>query len=207
MPIRFTCFFSYPHLDDAELMRHFVEKLSEALQESLKLYLGKTEFFLDLRLRPGDIFDETIATALCQSLCMIAIYVPPYEESSYCRREYEAMEQLEARRKAKLSRLDLRGRGMIIPVVFRGKEETLPAKITGKYQYYNLSRFAPKAQSLLGNKKYAEQIDEMAQWIAELYHAVANTDLCSDCDGFSLPTDGEAPPWRSAAPTQLPFPR
>jgi len=207
MPVRFTCFFSYPHIDDAELMKDFVEKLAEALQESLKLYLGKTEFFLDTkRLRPGYIFDETIAAALCQSLCMIAVYVPPYEDRMYCLREYEAMERLEAARKARLNRPDLRDRGMIIPVVFRGKKENLPAKITGRVQYYNLSRFAPRAQSLLGNKKHAEEIDEIAQSIAELYKAVANTDVCSDCDGFTLPAEAEVKPWRESAPAP-PFPR
>jgi len=208
MAIRFTCFFSYPHIDDAELMRNFVEKLSEALQESLKLYLGKTDFFVDMkRLKPGYIFDETIAAALCQSLCLIAVYVPPYEDRSYCLREYEAMERLEAVRKAHLNRPELRDKGMIIPVVFRGLPDNLPAKITQRYTYYNLSKFAPKAQSLLGNKKYASEIDEIAQTIAELYKAVKNTDMCSDCDGFTLPATAEIKPWRETLPPEPQFPR
>jgi hypothetical protein len=158
-------------------------------------------------MRPGYIFDETIASALCQSLCMIAIYVPPYEDRAYCLREYEAMERLEAARKARLNRPELRDKGMIIPVVFRGKPESLPSKITNRYHYYNLSKFAPRAQSLLGNKKYAEEIDEIAQSIAELYRAVVNTDLCSDCDGFLLPDEAELKPWRDTAPPQPQFPR
>ena len=202
--MKFTCFISYPHLD-AELMTDFINELAEALRQSITLYLANAEIFVDLkRLKPGYVFDASIASALCQSLCLIAVYVPPYEERAYCLREFEGMERLEGVRKARLKLPELFDKGMIIPIVFRGKD--LPSKITKRYQYFDLSRFTPGAQSLLKNRKYAVAIDEIAQYVAALSKAVAGTDVCADCDAYVLPAESDVAPWRQK-PMESPFPR
>jgi hypothetical protein len=62
MPPRFTCFISYPRLDNALLMRELVDDLEVAVRELLKLDLGETEVFVDeSQLRPGAKLDDRIA--------------------------------------------------------------------------------------------------------------------------------------------------
>lgn len=203
MQPRFTCFISYPRLDDALFMRKFVDALEFALKETLKLHLGKTEFFVDVnQLTPGTRVDEGIAGALCDSLCLIAVYVPIYEQRTYCLREYEAMERLEKKRRA--LHAVLRRKGMIIPVIYRRHVDGLPEKIT-RYVPADLTGFAPTSQSLLRNRRFLREIETIAQHIVELKKAVGDADLCSDCDEFELPTAEEVKPWRPAP--EPPFPR
>lgn len=91
MPFKYACFISYPH-GQYELMKSFIEQLKKALNNYLEPLLDE-EVYIDVdRLEPGYHYNEALAKAICQSICMIVVYSPKYERHSYCLREYQAME-------------------------------------------------------------------------------------------------------------------
>src|SRR4051812_35751103 len=119
MPFKYACFISYCH-GQGELMRRFIDELTRALKNCIDPYLDEEVYIDQERLQPGFSYNEALAMAICQSLCMIVVYVPKYERHPYCLREFRAMEILEERRFRLLSEQSRRHRRMIIPVLFRG---------------------------------------------------------------------------------------
>jgi hypothetical protein len=71
-----------------------------------------------LRSVPGAHYPVELSRNLCRSVCMIAILVPEYFESSWCKAEWDAMVKLERERVA-----DPGTGGFIIPILFRGDKE------------------------------------------------------------------------------------
>lgn len=205
MPLRYSCFISYCH-GEGELMRRFIEDLTAALKTYLDPYFDQDEqIYIDQeRLRPGYLYNEALATALCQSACMVVVYVPKYERHAYCRREFEAMERIEARRRqiAKVSR----ERGMIIPVILRGSP--VPEKLRGRRQMLDFSKYTTVTTKITRNRKYVEEIDRVAQAINAVYQELkkAEPEICSNCNDFALPTEQEAQPW-TTAPAEPVYPR
>jgi hypothetical protein len=208
MPMPCTCFISYPHVD-AGFFRDFVEELHTALQDRIRLLKRDANVILDFkRLQPGFIFDETISKDICRAVCMVVVYVPAYDESPYCLREFEAMEQLQERRRSRLNRSDLADKGMIIPIIFRGDEKDLPARIAGRYQYLNLSKITPRSGAFL-RQKNSQKLDDIATRVIALYRAMEANEpaICGDCDAYSLPPERDLRPWRAAPAAEQAFPR
>jgi len=208
--MKYTCFISYPDLDEPDLLL-FVEQLKNALTSELKYQLDKAvEVYVDKKkITPGMLFNPAIAAALCQSLCMVVVYMPPYETHQYCLREFAAMEKLEKQRKDLMKRADLNDKGMIIPIILRKRKKDLkdlPKQISGERQVFDLSQFALQAESLKRDKIYADEIRKIAEYIAEVQGIVdeAQADLCGGCDGFVLPAEDEVKPWREKPPALFP---
>ena len=87
----------------------------EALEERIQFYLTVNRSIYrdkDLRSKPGIPYPQELSTQLCESVCMIAVLVPDYQESSWCKAEWKAMEELEQQRLDKPERREL-----IIPVL------------------------------------------------------------------------------------------
>ena len=82
--IRYGCFFSYAHGRHPHMIR-FKNDLAEALKCYLEPHFdNESELFIDTeQLGGGDDLDRRIATALCESVCMIVIYTPKYEAHGY----------------------------------------------------------------------------------------------------------------------------
>ena len=135
---------------------------------------------------------------------MIVVYVPKYERHAYCRREFEAMERIENRRK-QLAKVG-REKGMIIPVILRGSP--VPEKLKGRRQLLDFSKYTTVSPKISRNRKYVEDIDKVAQAIYAVYQELkkAEQDICSHCEEFSLPPEQEAQPW-TAAPAEPAYPR
>jgi len=133
MPFKYACFISYCHGKEV-LVKTFIEELKKALKSHIDPYLDEDVCVDEGRLRGGDFYNERIAEAICQSICMIVVYTPKYERHSYCIREYAAMELLEERRLRLVEPVGPK-RGLIIPIIFRG-EEDLPLKIKDQRHYY-----------------------------------------------------------------------
>ncbi len=208
MPMPCTCFISYPHID-AEFFTDFVEEFQAALQGRIRMLKRDANVILDIkRLQPGFIFDEAISKDICRAVCMVVIYVPAYEESSYCLREFEAMELLQAARRLRLNRPDLNDKGMIIPIIFRGDGRELPPRIAGRYQYLNLSKVTPRTSAFL-RQKNSQKLDEIANRVIALYRAMEANELavCGGCDAYALPLESALTPWRNAPLPEQAFPR
>jgi len=158
------------------------------------------EVYVDTKhLRGGDFVDKELPKALCESVCLVVVYTPIYfnEEKTYCAREYRAMELLEEERKEALRRSGLYdGHGLIIPIVYRGKEEKLPKGIKSRlchlFQNFHISR-----TDTLDNPEYAYKITEIAEYIAERCNELRCVEdiLRKDCDRRTFPPDEEIYNW------------
>jgi hypothetical protein len=206
MPLRYSCFISYCH-GEGELMRRFIDDLTAALTAYLEPFLDETVYIDEQRLRPGYLYNEALATALCQSVCMVVVYVPKYERHNYCLREFEAMERIETRRKEAITRRDLRDKGMIIPIVLRGAPD-VPDKIKRRFHFLDFSKYSTASPKISRNRKYAEEIDKIARYIYELYTELRNAgqDVCANCGEFALPPEQDVQPWK-ATPAEPRYPR
>jgi len=125
--IKWACFISYPHAW-GNLVKDFAKQLKDALENELGSLLNLPVYMDEDRLRPGFDYGQALSTAICESVCMIVIFSPVYEEKTYCLREFLAMERIEAKRRKKLGRRHLEPHRMIIPIVLRGINN-LPPKI------------------------------------------------------------------------------
>src|SRR5690349_15742687 len=131
MGFKYSCFISYRH-GQFELTKTFVEQLYTALSGELETMVDKdVGVYIDKqRLLPGYFYNEDLAKAICQSICMLVVYSPSYEESDYCKREFEAMYRLQQQRFGLLGVANPES-GMIIPVIFRGVLDDLPERMRG----------------------------------------------------------------------------
>ncbi|HEY0372429.1 MAG TPA: toll/interleukin-1 receptor domain-containing protein [Thermoanaerobaculia bacterium] len=203
MPIRYACFISYPH-GQTDLTKKFIGELKDALAEQIEGWQDEQVYLDAERLQPGYKFNESIARAICESVCMIVVYSPRYEKHLYCLREYAAMEQLEEQRRPLIKNPELREKGMIIPIVFRGKDY-IPEKIGKRLHYLDFENYVtPRA--IGEDEKYAQQIADLAKYIYSLFHALeeSDSDVCTDCDQFRLPAEDQVKPWRQRPEPQLP---
>ena len=76
---------------------------------------GAKVYLDEEKLRVGDLFQEELATELCQSACLVMLFNRSYFDLThhYCAREYQAMVQLEAQRLG-LATGELRRKGLIL---------------------------------------------------------------------------------------------
>jgi hypothetical protein len=195
MAFRYSCFISYCHGQHG-LIRGFMDQLRTALKAELELLLDEEIYVDEERMKPGYRYNEELASAICQSVCMLVVYSPRYERHDYCVREYEAMERLEKKR-LELLGSSLPGRGFIIPVVLRGADD-IPSRIKSQTHYADFSRFTLASPDLIRNPEYIGEIQKIAKVIHEHYQLFerASIDPCLACTGFALPTVQELIPWR-----------
>lgn len=130
MQLKYPCFISYCH-GQFDLMKGFICQLTENLNSCIEPYFDEHVYYDKERLKPGYIYNAELAKAICQSVCMIVVYVPKYERHPYCLKEYKAMEIIEEKRLELIECTDPT-RGMIIPIILRGN---VPSKIKN-YRYY-----------------------------------------------------------------------
>ena len=92
MPLVYSCFISYRH-DYVQIAEDF----QDALENELSLLINLPVYRDEERLQGGDFYNSRLAKALCRSACMVMIYTPRYFDarSTYCAREFRAMELLE----------------------------------------------------------------------------------------------------------------
>ena len=195
MPIKYSCFISY-RSPSAELARDFHSSLDRELRHWTPLPIYRDE----TRLHPGDFFNRELALALCESACMVMIYTPTYFDkfSTYCAREYKAMEILESRRLAQLGYERNYQHGLIIPVVYRGVD-IFPAYVSGVRNYYKFDKFHVCGKSYLRNNQYQDLIKQIAIYIYERCNELnaLDVDPCEICGSFEIPPAEEIHGWLS----------
>lgn len=194
MAIRYGCFFSYAHGQHA-----YMSKFRDDLIDALKCYLephfdNERELFVDSeQLGGGDDLDRRIALALCQSVCMIVIYTPKYEAHAYTRREFAAMQLIEAER----SRWYALPSHLIIPVVMTRHPLSLPPQICEPGFYVDFSRYTLATGDLKTNPDFLPDIRKIVDRITTHYHCLRyNMPPDHDCSRFVLPP--VPPEWRAA---------
>lgn len=209
MPFKYSCFISYRH-GQKELVENFVRDLEQSLSNEV-VPLTDMEVFVDWqRLQGGDFFNENLAKALCESVCLIVVFTPTYfsDTHSYCAREYKGMEMLESQRLDLLGTSADKEHGLIIPIVLRS-EENLPSEVKNRRQYHDFTKFQLGQRSLAKSKQYASKIESIAQYIHRRYQALSALpdDPCMDCEAFSLPTEDEIKTWLTGMKAaRAPFP-
>ena len=203
---RYSCFISYSHGEE-DLVRGFVEQFKAALKGELEPLVDRP-LFIDEGLRAGDLWERELAIALCESVCMVVIYSPVYERRPYCGREFEAMVQLEQRRRQLLP-INSPPLGLIIPVVLRGFKQ-LPPRIAQQRQALDFSHFTLADEQMKRNPGFAPRIREVAERIQAHFLTLEalEAQACEDCGQFSLPPADQVQPWRgpSVTPWQPVFP-
>jgi TIR domain len=206
MLFRHPCFISYAR-GNQDLIRGFLTQLTKALSSSLEPYLFEEGPYVDQELQPGERFDQKLADAICRSVCMIVIYYPKYGAHQYCLREFEAMRTLEKDRIPLLGATG-NGRGLIIPILLRGKLEDLPEEIRNHIHCCDFSKFTTATGDISRDPEYVARIERIASYIDELRKdfAALNQNICDDCHTFRLPDLDSITPWQPDGPKPPPFP-
>jgi hypothetical protein len=191
MAFDYCCFVSYPHGQD-DVLVPFVNDFIDGLKTEIYAQTRKKVWSDYEFIKGGFRIDEQIGPDLCRSACMILLYTPLYfdTEHTYCARELKAMQGLEEER---LQLLKDKGKGLIVPVILRGRSR-FPKTLSEKRLCYEFTdiEFNNPAEKI--RVKYAKQIKEIAEYIAErceLLDEIA-AQLPHDCDKYSLPSLSDA---------------
>ena len=171
---KYACFISYRN-GDRQRENSYIFRLTRQLKEDLKdeleflLEPGMRDVFLDTdHLRGGDLLNNKIFEALCQSVCMICLWTPIYFSKShpYCAKEYRTMEIIEQKR-LQLLGISNSTSGLIIPLTLRFSRR-FPSSINRLY--INFDRYLLQGkEGLKREDPYFEKIREIARYIAERY--------------------------------------
>jgi hypothetical protein len=186
----YACFVSYRDPGHPR-MRRMIGEFADALQFHLSRDLpGVKVYWAEDGLGPGDLYNEQLASELCQSSSLVMLYNGEYFDRAkpYCAREYQGMVQLERRRRAVLSQVG-NHRGMIFPVIWSGTKEDLPAEIRGRRHCAVLSdiRLVPGWSR---RRDSYDRLRELADRIVPLHQAMRRAGAAPvPCEQFNLPTE------------------
>jgi hypothetical protein len=198
LAIKNACFISYSHgQGQSDLIKRFIEQLKKAFENELYTYLGERErvqpVFLDTaRLKPGFDYTVSLSKAICESVCMIVVYTPSYDESDYCIREFCAMEKIERERIEKLGNMYDNQYRMIIPIILRGVN--LPDNIKKIHYQNDFSKYALWSTEISQSPDFEPIIREIVNVIYEIYGMLRqDPDLFEhhNCSNFTIPSFDE----------------
>lgn len=184
-----ACFISYPH-NAGKSVDAFVTRLKVELQDRVAQVVAG-DVVTDHDFMTGADFNKAIAKAICESACLIVVYMPVYERKAFCIQEYVAMERHQASRYQKLKR-DLSGKlGMVIPLVYTGQEARIPAWISKQINYKNISKHTiADPVRIFDTQDFKQWLVEVADVIDQLYNEFKGAgNLCTDCDTDTLPSE------------------
>ncbi|HXO41652.1 MAG TPA: hypothetical protein VN999_09400 [Thermoanaerobaculia bacterium] len=206
MAFKHSCFISYRHTKEYK-GRRFTERIVEDLKAELDFRVAQGVFRDIERLKGAEFYNEALATALCQSVCMVVLYWPTYfdGEHLFCAREFKAMEELEEKRLGLLPPGE-RANSLIIIVALRGFDQ-IPAEIRAKRLCKDFERYTLKP-NMRQDPSFQLTMLEIGSYIADRCRAVLSASGISftSCDSFRLPTEDQVRPWVARfASGALPF--
>ncbi len=195
-----ACFISYRHTGDPDA-HQFVLAFVRQLKKQLGWWLPNMPVFFDEKgLNVGDHFNEKLAFELCRSACMVMFYSPLHFDpcNPYCALEYQAMLKLEEHHLGQTID-DLRNKGLIFPVVFRGLD-CLPEEIRSNRTCENFDHITVEAD--FEEKDCQGRLNELAKQIFDRYRVLQNAGMLNDdCSNFHFPVLESIRPWlESVAP-------
>ncbi|WP_234683515.1 toll/interleukin-1 receptor domain-containing protein [Bradyrhizobium monzae] len=190
-----ACFVSYRHTKDPDA-HVFVKAFVRQLKRQLMWLLPNAPIFFDEEgLKVGDSFNAELAYQLCRSACMVMFFSPLHFDlrHPYCALEYRAMLRLEKQRLG-AAVVDLRNKGLIFPVVFRGVE-CLPSEIVSTRHYENFNHVV--CESDFKKRDCQARIKELANQIYLRYVALNNAGVFANmnCRQFSFEDEVEISAW------------
>lgn len=165
-----ACFISYRHpyeVDnrEAKIISHVFKAISDHVQMQTHEH---PVFFDQKRLVPGYQYDERLAEAICRSACMVIVYWPSYLESDYCKKEIQAMLDIERKRRQLLGDA-LHGCRLFIPVIVRGSRTDLPAEVTQNCHCLDYKAQATRPHVNIGDDpSTSEELYRIAEYIRSL---------------------------------------
>jgi hypothetical protein len=190
MPIRYPCFISYAHGTGGVLIPSFMSALVTALQAEFSAYFREQLWIDRDKLKPGDALDTSLRQAICESVCVIVVFFPIYNESEHCMRELSAALELEEQRLAKLKEHVPRDKRLVMTILLRGDKEDLPAELQHEERIFaDFSSFTMYDTNLANNDAHVQKIREMAKSIYQRFKEMRRAteqgiDVCGDCDAL-----------------------
>jgi hypothetical protein len=194
---KYACFVSYHHSQGQyKEDRRALESFSTLLSREIDLLFDR-QMYIDMRRLEGvGFYDEALAQALCESVCMIVIYTPRYFDSqhTFCTREYRAMEALEAQRLALLPDPADRQHWLIIPVIFRG-EKYLPQELRIRTPH-RFDDFLLSSGEISKHPRCAKTVRDIAEYIYDRCRTFEEIPEAFDgCSEFTLPEESAVLPY------------
>jgi hypothetical protein len=183
--IEYACFISYRHGEGDE-MRTFIEDLHAALRAHLEMYVDQGIFLDTDRLNPGYRYNEVLAQALYDSVCLVPVLTPAYFLSAYCRRELGAMLKLEQERRAMMGQAAANF-SFVVPVHLAGPLEVFPVAVREEVQLgdFTRCRLCCRQEGLLRHPDFAPEIEKIATYVFERYRS-----LCACGEAFNADHTG-----------------
>jgi hypothetical protein len=189
LAIKNACFISYSH-GQSDLIKNFIEQLKKAIENELANYISEPVFLDTNRLKPGFNYNVSLSRAICESVCMIVVYTPRYDQSDYCIREFCAMENIERERITRLGEMYNNEYRMIIPIILRGLK-SLPDKIS-EIEYRNdFTQYALWSTEISKSPDFEPIVREIVQVIYDIYGMLQkDPDLFEhhNCNNFTIPS-------------------
>jgi hypothetical protein len=198
-----ACFVSYRHPDaDGALAARFIDDLSAALKSELGAWMNERLYVDRERLKPGMFFNQSLAYALCKSICMVVVYTPNYfhVDNPYCALEYITMERLEKRRFARLP--GKQQGGLIIPIILRGAKD-LPSTLRDRRLYVSFEGFTLYSERIAYNPYLEPEVRKIVEYIDDYRKLFARLPEEIDCNSFAFPTQKEAMDWLRESPSSV----
>jgi TIR domain len=190
MTFKCACFISYPH-NAGKSVDKFVNRLKEELQDRVAQFVTDP-IATDHDFMTGADFNKAIAQKICESACLVVVYMPVYQRKTFCLQEYIAMERLQQERYQVLKN-DLSGQfGMILPLVYTGEEQKIPMWISKHINYKNISKFTISDPVIVFDQPdFKEWLVDVANMIDSLYNAfqAAAVNPCTTCGSYVLPDE------------------
>jgi hypothetical protein len=191
MAFKTACFISYPH-NAGKSVDAFVARLTDELKDRLAQFVTDP-VVTDHDFPTGADFNKAIAKAICESACLLVVYMPVYERKAFCIQEYVAMERHQTKRYQSLQR-DLSDKfGMILPLVYAGHESKIPKWISQKINYKNISHATiADPVSIFETGDFKRWLVEVANLIDSLYNEFRATEnVCAGCEADTLPDEAD----------------
>jgi hypothetical protein len=193
MAFKCACFISYPH-NAGKSVDKFVARLKEELQDRFAQFVTDP-IVTDHDFPTGANFNKAIAQKICESACLLVVYMPVYQRKPFCIQEYTAMERLEAERYRALQQ-DLSGQfGMILPLVYTGEENKIPNWISEHINYKNISQFTlADPVAVFDQQDFQAWLLKIANMVDSLYNVfqASPNNPCLICGTYSLPDAQDA---------------
>lgn len=190
MAFKCACFISYPH-NAGKSVDKFVTRLKEELQDRFAQFVTDP-IRTDHDFETGANFNRAIAQSICESACLLVVYMPVYQRKTFCLQEYTAMERLQAERYTALQN-DLSAQfGMILPLVYTGQEDKIPDWISGRINYKNISKFTISDPVMVFDQQdFKEWMVRIANLVDSLYNVFqgTSTNPCRTRSTYALPAE------------------
>ena len=206
MAIKYPIFISYARGRAGKLIGSFMQELQAAVVDEGDAYFDETLWIDREKLRIGDALDQSLRHAICESACVLVVFVPVYKRREYCVAELSAALDLEEKRLAKLGKHVPAGKRLIMTILLRGTKDDLPPVLQDRL-YADFSSFTMGDTNL---SQHGATIREMVKTIHDRYTELKRAseqgiDVCGDCSSLRFDrvrAEGEVAsfPYREEAP-------